>query len=79
MTQGILSNLKIGSAVSDVKPLHSCIDPKIIPKCRDLRTGKNWKISDQLGPSPWIKRFVDPCQTDLLEITENMPLHELHT
>ena len=49
MTQGILSNLKIGSAVSDVKPLHSCIDPKIIPKSRDLRTGKNWKILDELG------------------------------
>ena len=31
LTQGILSNLNIGSAVSDVKPLHSCIDPKIIP------------------------------------------------
>ena len=31
MTQEILSNLKIGSAVRDEKPLHSCIDPKIIP------------------------------------------------
>ena len=46
MTQRILSNLKIGSAVSDVKPLHSCIDPKIIPKSRDLRTDHSKKVEN---------------------------------